>query len=89
MEEKIKNCMEDLVFETIDNTVDSDKQCLCEKCRLDIAAKALNLLSPCYVVSDKGELYTKSNMLRAQFEVDIIQAVSKAAMIVGNNPRHQ
>lgn len=88
MSNGIKNCMEEIVFEKIDEVISADEQCVCETCRLDIAAMALNRLTPHYVVSAIGEVYTRTNTLRTQFEVDVIKAVSEAAIIVKQNPRH-
>ena len=45
---------------------------------MDIASKALNDLPPHYVVTEKGEVYSKINALRQQFEVDVISAITKA-----------
>ncbi|HAA81500.1 MAG TPA: competence protein ComFB, partial [Thermoanaerobacter sp.] len=41
-----------------------------------------------YVVSEEGELYVKTNELVRQFEVDIIKAITMAAIKVNNNKRH-
>lgn len=84
----IKNYMEGVVFDVIDEVLDDIKMCKCDKCILDIAAIALNDLPPKYTVTEKGELYLKINILKQQFEVDIISAVIKAADIVKRNPRH-
>ena len=62
--------------------------CTCDKCLLDIAAIALNDLPPKYIVTEKGELYSKIDTLRQQFEVDVIAAITKAAVLVKRNPRH-
>jgi len=55
---------------------------------MDIKALALNNLPPKYVVSEEGELYVKTNELVRQFEVDIIKAITMAAIKVNNNKRH-
>jgi len=62
--------------------------CACERCQFDISAMALNNLPPKYVVTRKGQLYTKLNAFQQQFNVDVISAVSRAASIVSKNPRH-
>lgn len=80
MEEVVRNCMKD-VLDNID-------VCKCELCRMDIAAIALNDLPTKYIASEKGELYSKVNSLRNQFEVDVISAITKAAVIVNKAPRH-
>ena len=49
---------------------------------------ALNDLPPKYVVTEKGELYSKINTLEQQFEVDVVAAITKAAVLVKRRPRH-
>lgn len=84
----LKNYMEEVVFRSFDDFTSGMEFCRCEKCKLDIIAIALNNLPAKYVVTDKGELYAKVDNLRGQFEADIITAITKAAMIVGKNPKH-
>ncbi|NLP13729.1 MAG: late competence development ComFB family protein [Clostridium sp.] len=85
---QIKNYMEEVVFSIMREIINDINVCTCEKCMLDIAALALNDLPPKYIVSEKGELYSKVNALKQQFEVDVISAVTKAAVLVKRNPRH-
>ena len=84
----IKNYMEDCVEDMLDMTLHDLNCCNCEKCRYDITAIALNSLPPKYVVTQKGQLYAKLTALQHQFDVDIIAAITKAAVIVNRNPRH-
>lgn len=84
----MKNYMEVIVMNTMDDILKDINMCKCEKCRLDIAAKALNDLPPQYVVSEKGEVYSKIKSLKTQFEVDVIAAITKAAILVKRNPMH-
>ena len=85
---QIKNYMEEVVFSIMREIINDINVCTCEKCMLDIAALALNDLPPKNIVSEKGELYSKVNALKQQFEVDVISAVTKAAVLVKRNPRH-
>ncbi|HHY22777.1 MAG TPA: late competence development ComFB family protein [Clostridiaceae bacterium] len=85
---EIKNYMEKLVFSMLNDVIGDIDVCSCDKCMLDIAALALNKLPPKYVVTEKGELYSKTNILKRQFEVDILTAITKAAEKVNENPRH-
>ncbi len=80
--------MEEIVFNQMKEVLTDINVCTCEKCLLDIAAIALNILPPKYVVTEKGELYTKVVSLGQQFEVDVIGAITKAAVIVKRSPRH-
>lgn len=63
-------------------------KCNCDKCKLDIAAIALNSLSPNYVVTKYGYVYAKAKNLNYQFNIDVIMAVTKAIEIVGKSPKH-
>lgn len=85
---KLKNYMEELVIVKTDELLKLMNMCQCEKCRLDIIAIALNDLPTKYVVSEKGELYTKLNELEQQFEIDVETAIIKAAVLVSRNPKH-
>ncbi|HHW22484.1 MAG TPA: late competence development ComFB family protein [Clostridiaceae bacterium] len=85
---QMKNYMEEIVLNTMDEILKDIKMCTCDRCRYDIAAKALNDLPPQYIVTRKGEIYSKINNLKTQFEVDVISAITKAAIIVKRNPNH-
>ena len=86
---EFKNYMEDLVQAKMPDVLKTMKDiCLCDRCRLDILAHALNNSPPKYVVSPRGTMYAKLSVLQGQFEVDVVRAITDAAMIIGNNPRH-
>lgn len=85
---EIKNYMEEVVFNSMDEILIDINMCKCKKCKLDIAAIALNDLPSKYTVTEKGILYSKIDSLQQQFEVDIISAITRAAIIVKRNPRH-
>ena len=63
--------------------------CRCEKCRYDIAALAMNFLPPRYVVTDRGQIYTKIKALEQQFTIDIVSAITHAVKVVSSAPQHQ
>lgn len=83
-----KNYMEDVVFKYLDSIIASTDCCRCQRCRMDIAAYALNQLPSKYVVTRKGEVYSKLLELQQQFETDVIIAIVKAIEVVKKNPRH-
>ncbi len=85
----LRNYMEEVVIKMEEDILNDINVCKCEKCRHDIAAIALNDLPPKYIVTEKGVLYSKIDALRQQFEVDITAAITKAAVIVKRNPRHE
>lgn len=85
---QLKNYVEEIVKQQVNEVTKDVDMCKCEKCILDVVALALNDLHPKYIVSEKGELYSKINAFGSQSEVDIIFAVTKAANIVKSRPRH-
>ncbi|MDD2422349.1 MAG: late competence development ComFB family protein [Heliobacteriaceae bacterium] len=81
--------MEDVVINLLDDVLQRHPEvCRCEQCRLDIAAVALNRLAPRYVVTSKGEVYSRTNVLIQQWKVDVITAIAQGMMVVAQNPRH-
>lgn len=86
---QIKNYMEEIVYNQMKDVLGDFNVCTCEKCLMDIAAIALNDLPPKYIVTEKGELYSKINSLKQQFEVDVVAAITKAAVLVKRRPRHE
>ena len=86
---QIKNYMEEIVYSQMKDILCDINMCKCEKCLMDIAAIALNDLPSKYIVTEKGELYSKINALSQQFEVDVVSAVTKAAILVKRRPRHE
>lgn len=85
---KLRNRMEEFVFNKTDEILKLMNICKCEKCRLDIVALTLNELPSKYVVTEQGELYARARELERQFDVDVETAIIKAAVFVGKNPRH-
>jgi len=86
---EIRNYMEVCVLDLLGSVLENLNACQCENCTHDILAIALNSLPTKYVVTKKGELYTKIGNLQNQFDVDIIAAIAKASVIVSRNPRHE
>lgn len=86
---EVKNYMEDCVANQIEAVLKSLNACNCENCVHDIMAIALNSLPTKYVVTSKGQLYTKISLLQGQYDVDIISAITRASVIVSRNPRHE
>ena len=87
---ELRNLVEDEVFYLVEKILNEDESlCKCEKCKLDIAAIALNNLKPKYTVTEKGYVFSKTYGLKPQFNTDILTEIIKAAEIVRNNPRHK
>ena len=88
MTRTLRNYMEDCVDSAIGTVLKDMDGCKCDRCICDIKAIALNNLPPKYIVTKKGQLYTKINSLQQQFDVDIISALTRAAVIVSKGPNH-
>lgn len=87
---KIHNYMEDVVDHILPRVIKNDEHFnTCAKCQADIKALALNHLTPHYVSTLEGEVYTKVSEMYVQFEADVLQELIKAMMIVRENPNHE
>lgn len=86
---QIYNYMEDIVRDTRESLIsEREDVCKCQKCRLDIMARALNRLPPKYVVTDKGRMYTKLKEQEIQFRADVVQELTKAISHISKRPQH-
>lgn len=80
------NLMEETVLQKIDQLWKQTDYCKCEKCRMDIAAFALNRLPPRYVQSREGKMLHKFDASTTQMDVEITAVVFKGIQIVGDDP---
>lgn len=62
--------------------------CMCDQCKDDMKAIALNSITPHYVASATGEMYTRINELTQQYSTDAMLALARAIEIVHNSRRH-
>lgn len=85
---KYFNIVEGLVRNKLATTMRRLGMCTCEKCLNDVTALALNMLPPCYVVSDTGKLYAKLNSYEKQYAADLLSAIAKSCLQIKKNPRH-
>ncbi|WP_446898639.1 late competence development ComFB family protein [Clostridium sp. LBM24168] len=85
----IKNYMEDIVDRLLPKVLENyDNICKCPRCIDDIKAITLNNLSPKYISTEKGLLYTKLNELSDKFNTNIVKEIALAIDIVSRNPSH-
>jgi len=80
--------MEGYVEDLLPSVIRTMDICKCKRCRMDIAAYALNRLPPKYVVTDQGHMFAKLESFHSQFDVDIIKVITHGASIIGANPKH-
>lgn len=88
MGEILRNVMEDAVNKKLDEMMDDLGCCKCKYCRLDITAYALNRLPAKYVVTHKGRLISKLDIMEKQFDTDLVAVIAKGAEVVKEHPRH-
>ena len=80
------NLMEETVLNKIDQLWKQTNYCTCDKCRMDVAAYALNRLPPRYVQSMAGKMLHKFDASTTQMDVEITAVVYKGIEIVGDDP---
>ncbi len=85
---ELKNLMEMVVSQSIDDIKKYYEFCNCPQCRLDISAIALNKISPRYVVSSKGDSYGRAELLVMQKDLDVLSVVLDSIKLVQKKPRH-
>ncbi len=88
-EQGVKNVMEDIVYQKMESIIDSLGCCTCDKCKADIAAYVLNHVTPRYVASEKGELFSKVQELNQNSNTDILMKIVSASEIIKERPRHE
>ena len=87
---KITNVVETMVWEVMESMLDQQPDmCRCDCCRADMAAYALNRLSPHYAATKKGEVLIKAGSLDRGMNVALLVALTEAMEIVKANPRHE
>lgn len=86
---KLRNHMESVVSAKLKEILPRLDICKCDVCIMDIMAYALNLLEPKYVVTDKGDLFSRLFEFTPQSEIDVEIAVTEAIKVVSSNPRHK
>lgn len=79
------NLMEYMVVEKLDAAFDKFKCCKCDKCRKDVAAIALNKLSPKYVVTDPDKISARTE---AESGSEVYTAIVQGILHVRTHPRH-
>ncbi|NBI66007.1 competence protein ComFB [Pseudoflavonifractor sp. 60] len=83
-----RNLMEDFVIQNLNAVMTGAGCCTCDACKSDVAAYALNHLTPHYVATRQGRLMVKLQSYEMQSRADVVAAISEAAMVVGKSPRH-
>lgn len=87
---KITNVVETMVWDVLNSILEQRPDvCRCDNCRADMAAYALNRLSPHYAATKKGEVLIKTGSLDNGMNVALLVALTEAMEVVTANPRHE
>lgn len=90
-EDKLHNCLEDIILEKIADLLEGDtfnNICICEHCLLDIASYTLNQIPAKYVTSDRGNVMARLAEFEEQAQIDLDLVVIQAIKKVAKNPHH-
>lgn len=79
------NIIEQMVVARLDTALSKFNCCRCDRCRKDVAALALNKLSPRYVVTEENDLEKYRSQVRSS---DVTAAIIQAILQVRSHPRH-
>jgi len=82
------NIVEEMVRQKVNELIKDIDMCKCEKCRLNACAIALNSLTPHYVNTEKGSLLAKLQDAEVNYQMKLTVEVTKALMIVKEQPLH-
>ena len=86
----LKNQAEQLVLHELEHQLAAQESdiCLCNECVVDMAAMALNTVTPLYRFSLLGKLYAAQAMHDQEYADSVQQAVAQAIHRVSSNPAH-
>ena len=85
---KVHNYMENVVEDAVEKMLERpDAGSFTDKDLADIKALTLNNLPPRYIVTPKGEVFSKLNELSIQFQADVTRSLYQAVQTVKDNPR--
>lgn len=85
---ELKNVVKEVVWDLVENNLQSLNICKCSKCKHDVLALTLNNVKPKYVVTQRGALISKTDYMSRTAQMDLITEIARAARIVKENPRH-
>jgi competence protein ComFB len=80
----LKNYMEVLVSDILNEIIDKYNVCKCEECIDDIKAIALNNLPPKYFLSSQQEGEKKAFVLDRQRRISVLAKVAEAIEFISN-----
>ncbi|OQY27155.1 MAG: hypothetical protein B6244_11495 [Candidatus Cloacimonetes bacterium 4572_55] len=90
MKSKLHNYIEDLIWEHIEEELKLWKDiCICDQCRLNIAAHVLNHTKPRYYATQNGySHYVHDSQSGEQLVADVTLGITAAIRVVAKSPNH-
>ncbi|MCM1158260.1 MAG: late competence development ComFB family protein [Bacteroidales bacterium] len=86
---RVHNVMEDLIWEGIDESIDTLGVCSCPVCRRDLLTMTLNKVPPKYVTTEKGKTIAKAqSQASSEEKIKLLTELAYCAQMVKQNPRH-
>jgi len=85
----VKNILENMVEDKLDQIYPELNCCSCDICKTDIMCYALNRLKPRYVSTEQGELISRVDSISLTYGAAIMTELTAGAEIVRKNPRHK
>lgn len=86
---RVHNVMEDLIWEGIDESIDTLGVCSCLVCRRDLLTMTLNRVQPKYVTTQKGKTIAKAQSQASREEkIKLLTELAYCAQMVKQKPRH-
>ncbi|MDR2901033.1 MAG: late competence development ComFB family protein [Treponema sp.] len=88
--ELLVNEAETLVLNELDKQLEAynGDVCMCDECLLDMAAMAMNSVTPLYRVSLLGSIYASQAMNEESYAQSVRDAVAQSIEKVRKNPSH-
>lgn len=86
---KLINVLEQTVDNNIDEVMEQEGCCMCERCRLDARALVLNQLPPRYVVTEAGMAFEECKQAAIQNRISLYQVMLDAAHKIKAKPHHE
>jgi len=84
----VENMMESVVKSMLEEVMEKEGCCMCERCKLDVYAITLNKLPAKYTVSVAGRVFEGWQQNKAQGRMQVYQQMLQAIDIVKQFPRH-
>ena len=85
----VKNIMEKMVEDRLEQMLPEMECCTCDICKTDILCYALNRLKPKYVSTEQGELLSRVDSVSITYHAAIITEIAAGVEIVKKNPHHK